>query len=815
MPFDPNKPYKIIDKVEETPDLELQTPSKSEAAVMGAAEGISWGADQLLAGASGTLGYLAGQDSDIEKQKEEIFKKYGIVDPDQLQSIKDVFYDARDTYRKKKEAAAEEHPGTYYSSLVGGGLLTPGTAKGIVKVAEAAMAKKALAKAAEEQAAKALLKTTVEKEAVAPLLEVGAKEGTETLAQELLAKEALTAIPKKSLQQKIIEGVKTGAKVGAVTGAVGGEAKLGEGEVEKLVEDIGYGTVGGGLIGAGLPVAGTGIKKGYEGVKSLAKMLPGTESIQHGFNYGVIGKVLNEKQVKEDIESISEIIYKGLEDYRKKYNLDKKALQTLAEEAGLSISAGETVENSLKRILEKEAIGTNYESNVQFMDAIKKLYQDVPLHKKLEEDIAKKVVKKRIEEMSKQEVADIANQKAALKQAIKSEDQPFSTDENTTGMGAFFDEEATSPIAMRERTDIVEVPDIGHMGKPKLDKTGKEILVNKKKINIQDVTPYLPSEVVKGVDKETGLPYVYSKDEGTGKVISSIGKEVDTSRKIANLNKMTLNEAQQLLSEVNNYTGADGTTPKIDNAEVVKEARKLASELNAKINETIDKTGELSGLKGKASSLLSGMERAGVSDRTSAKNIVDLRDRVDKLRNLITNQGDKAEIDRDRFFQYLGEAGFEKAGKLEAKVQELNKLKELVAEQKGGGSTTSPRGLLGSARSIAGRTANIAGLGINKVTGLKSAIEEKASDKLTKMSKGLDKFISLSEPEIGDIAARLKSQGGAAAQFAGPLMKAAASSKQSKTAIMVGLYQQPAFREVVRNLGESTLQNLFGEEKEE
>ena len=50
------------------------------------------------------------------------------------------------------------------------------------------------------------------------------------------------------------------------------------------------------------------------------------------------------------------------------------------------------------------------------------------------------------------------------------------------------------------------------------------------------------------------------------------------------------------------------------------------------------------------------------------------------------------------------------------------------------------------------------------------------------------------------MAQQLESKGGAAVNFATQLMKAATKDNRLRTAVLFGLYQQPAFRETLRKL---------------
>ena len=152
---------------------------------------------------------------------------------------------------------------------------------------------------------------------------------------------------------------------------------------------------------------------------------------------------------------------------------------------------------------------------------------------------------------------------------------------------------------------------------------------------------------------------------------------------------------------------------------------------------------------------------------------------VDKLRNTVTAGNS---INRERMFQYLdGSApGVYKGFKEGADF--LNDFNELSKQVKPLNSTNA-MGLLGSAKNIGLSAANKAG----------------------GMAKGLNNLIDVPAHQLGQIAQKLgMSQNKAAQQFASPLLKASQSDDRKRAAILYGLYQQPAFREMYEQLGNET-----------
>ena len=71
---------------------------------------------------------------------------------------------------------------------------------------------------------------------------------------------------------------------------------------------------------------------------------------------------------------------------------------------------------------------------------------------------------------------------------------------------------------------------------------------------------------------------------------------------------------------------------------------------------------------------------------------------------------------------------------------------------------------------------------------------------------------------IANLSNRMsQSQNPAVKNFAAPLLKASQSSDQKRAAILYGLYQQPAFREVYEDLGSEMVDTVLpvGTEREE
>ena len=740
MTFDPNKKFEVVDEFDPSQPFETldeaksdsitdETPktSSSEAALLGAGEGITFGGDQIIAGISGALGDYFGRDEETENKKNELFKKLGIVDPDQAKSLKDIYYEARDLHRKKKELASEEHPLAYYGGVAGSSLLMPGVASGVLKTAEGALAKKG----AEQLATKAI--------------EKGAEEAALASGEAALSKTLENVAP--STGSKMFNGFTTGAKVGALTGALGGEAKLGEGEIGKLLGETATSGAFGGAIGGILP----GIIPAGKKLLKYAETIPGIDTGVSAFKYGKAGKELTEEVVNKDIQDTAENIFETLQKHVKNYGETKGDLQKLSEELSIKVHAGDDIKDTLDSMTKELSIGMDSESKKKFITDIKETFNNEKALTKLENLQNKKVAKSKVNEL-------------------------LGPNDNIKGIGRFSREE--SPIS---------------------------------------------TEPISGIEESTGNPYIAQVENN--KRISTIGDMLSTD-KIPDIDNMSLKEAEAFLSNLNNYTGIRGRTPLIDNSTVIIRARALAGKVRDHINKAISDAGGSAIERRDMSRTLAGMDKLGIQKHKINKYVtegldaegnkltnVEFNDNVDNLKKEILNQGESSKIDRDRAFQYFKEGKVDKATELESKVNELNNLKNIVSKQKGGGGGggTLNTGFLGTARSLIGRGSNIAGLQVNDAGKIVSNIQKSAANKLTKMSTGLNNLIKLGGPDIENIANQLQSKGEVASQYIGPLMKAAASNRQSRAAIMVGLYQQPAFRTIVKSINS----NMFGIEDNE
>ncbi len=194
--FDPNQPFEPAGKAafdaSQPFDTETSAPPDKTSRLEAAASALS----QAPFGFGDELGAL-GQASAGTMQKYESPQDMG-------RAFMDTYRQARGENRQIDEAAAEEHPGIYYPTLLAGGVLSS--------------------------------------------LGGDASAGPRTLGALVKA------------------GAKSGLKLGAVAGLGGGNADLTKGELLKALLQSGVGSVAGGALGSILPIVGKGASALYRGV---------------------------------------------------------------------------------------------------------------------------------------------------------------------------------------------------------------------------------------------------------------------------------------------------------------------------------------------------------------------------------------------------------------------------------------------------------------------------------------------------------------------------------------------------------------------
>lgn len=269
-----------------------------------------------------------------------------------------------------------------------------------------------------------------------------------------------------------------------------------------------------------------------------------------------------------------------------------------------------------------------------------------------------------------------------------------------------------------------------------------------------------------------------------------VGKEPLDQKDISNL---TLRELQEMIEDLR---ASRTKTEKLD-----PEFRKLQAQLY-KIREEASKKlprKKIATQYKKMSDLLAAAEEFGVDKVKSGRSDVDAKRKIDSIRQLIGQTSDSAQFKKERAYGMLKSADRRFGKEIESRGQQLEELKDIVGMEDI--RTISPRGLLGSLSAAAGKVGNIAGEATFAAKKGGKALQEA-------VKKGYESLRSATPEALEGLAGQLEQKGGAAATYANTLRKAATKDGRARQAILHGLYQQPAFRETVKEF------NPFFEDEE-
>jgi hypothetical protein len=330
-------------------EIEPEEMGAAEAALTGFGQGASFGLTPIIAGATGAageviedIGDVLGLTTDAELEK----KGFKVQDDyEGLQGLVDAYYAQRDRQRAQEEQAFEDQPVANIVGNIAGGLTSMGgTAK----------------------ATGALGKLLPKAESV---------KGLSTLGKAGVA-------------------AREGAKAGALAGFGAGEGKLLEGELAKTARETAGTALGGAAFGGGLSLGGSALKKGGE----LIAETPFAKNIGLGFEAGQRGiNISDDKQITDFVRKTTSDIRKSISKNFK--GASKKQILEQADELGIRVAAGESIDVIINEIKESGAFGKKAQKELnQFVEDLRNLSvaDDVArdkLKKKLEEQAAKKLSK--------------------------------------------------------------------------------------------------------------------------------------------------------------------------------------------------------------------------------------------------------------------------------------------------------------------------------------------------------------------------------------------------------------------------------------
>jgi GH24 family phage-related lysozyme (muramidase) len=329
---------------------EVETPSMLETAATGIGQVLTFGnLDEILASlkstfdtktstSSGLGGRLAGMSMDPKDQKEAIKAEKDLM-KNYEKAVKE--------YRERFKKGEEEHPMTALGSEVVGGILLAFLSGG-------------------------------------------------TSAAGNVAKAATTG------SKALLPAAKEAAKIGAGYGAASG---LGRAEGDSLAEVAGETALGagvGGAMGAVTPVLAEAAKAGGRQPKklleSVKELIPGQESAALGYKAGRAGIKTTVDEINKNSEQVSQKIQKYIYNVFKENGLEKKTIEDLAQEVGVTVNFLEPFETQIAKIVEAGTINPNLakETN-RYINALRRTIRpDSPqlqAIKKLEQKVAEDAAK--------------------------------------------------------------------------------------------------------------------------------------------------------------------------------------------------------------------------------------------------------------------------------------------------------------------------------------------------------------------------------------------------------------------------------------
>ena len=641
---------------------ESTIPIDREAALLGFGQGASFGLSPLISGAVGAgtqaikeTGLL---DTDQEKEAQAKMEELGIKDTSEagvLENILKSYYESRDAQKKAESGAFEESPGSFMFGNVAGGVTT-------MKPTSALAGKLAGNGSTAGKIASKLLPTI---------------DDTSDL----------------KLAAKVGSGIKEGAKAGGLVGLGQGEGRI-VGEPGQVLEE----TLGGAATGAAFGLAASTLANAPG---AIASKLPGAKSIKAGYELGKKGIDLEENSVKGEIKTFSEDLYNQIRDTFRKGGLSKADALDFADEVGIKVNAGETIDDAISQVTKQKSLTTDSAREKQkLLDVFNELKGKTIGDKNIESKLTNRIIKDRMEG------------------------------------------------------------------------------------NLMPKTPELQKGDV------AGKSYSQYADSEIEKIYTDISDKLPIDQ--LDLENASLRDVETLLDEINRYTGDLQQAPKSTQE---RSARQLAQQLRDLSNNAIEDSSVLGDSNKGVASIFEGLRRGKVKGNVLTNSPNQQIRQVDQLRSLVQGSGDSTEINRERFFEYLQKA--DPAFKETAKYSEMLNQALNMAKASDLDKSTSVRSLFGTIQGVTGKVGNIAGTGVRSAKG--------GVDKGVKsLLLGYDKMKSMTPEQAQNLMTKIEQSGKEGYKnFLRPLQKAYTGKDSTKSAILYGLYQQPAFRKMLDDISDT------------
>lgn len=246
-----------------------------------------------------------------------------------------------------------------------------------------------------------------------------------------------------------------------------------------------------------------------------------------------------------------------------------------------------------------------------------------------------------------------------------------------------------------------------------------------------------------------------------------------TARDIENL---TPSEMSDFLKDINKFTGNLNKQAQND---VERNARQLASQVKQKLDTALQGT-NLAPLNNEMANLFNAIKNLNMPGNVTTKNRMLVDEQIAQVQKKLMDISDKGAVDKELIFKRLTEASPDFTT-VEKRIKLLDEYKK-IAEKGTGAGGLGLEALLGSAQRRLTSAANIAG----RATRALPEVSKKITDASPEFVKNLAVSVQ-ANPKFQAFAPALQTA-------------ASATTEASRKAAMFALYQQPAFREMVKQM---------------
>ena len=744
-----------------------EAPSKADAILQGASRGITMGFSDEIAGAFEAGGQalgikgLGGPVTDLELQSPTWDKE----------QLLEAYRSGKKAQRGRELEAQEEHPVTFTGSEIGGAFATPIPGAALAKTGKVGTT---LAKALPS------LKGSEKITKAAKLAEKAKK--LEKFEKYMKLKNAARA---KSLAFATREGV----KAGTIAGIAESEADLTSGDIEdtkQLMKDAAKGGTIGGLFSAGLV-------KGAHWGEDLLKAVPGVQQALDSFSFGLKGIKLDEDLTSEKIGKASKKYLGELNNKLNGLGKNKQKILEMIDDAGIRLNTKDDLAEAKNLVKNIESAEVKKDAQ-KFLDILDDYIGDGKATKNAITKLEKELVKSGLKDPSQE--AKNALQKKALEDAIRKNKMPSDAVEGVVSDVPGIDEgveavyrqtvkgidEATGEPILKQTAKAYTKPNFTGIKRTVDPGSGREVL------SISDEVSGKIKSVV------TDIPSAFDAEQLTSEQANTLVKRLKDYSSVAN--------NERLPDEVKKAATQAIVKIKEKLSGAAKEIKQPLDEINKKISKAIDvKTGL--GIKDKFKGLS--------PEATNEKN-------AQILAKFISGVGDNNPIsDKSILMRQLKKVDPELARQMNDEVTELRRLYQLSPPKDKATESANLISLLGSAHNMINKAANAVGRGVGSAQKPVKYLGQKAkpvTDKYKRAilsNQSLD-IIDSSPDKLTSIVSRIEQSGDSGTQrFLNPLRKALETDVPSRrNAIMWGLAQQPAFRELF-NLYTQTNEENIGE----